>query len=805
MVDLNILKKHGLSTETLKETFTAKDVAEKPAAWIKRISERIQNGRDFCFSHYRLYYGIDQAFDVAFRQLSPTLASSIANQMSNDHEAVRSEEILKTAIEWGLTHLITNKVDPKTGKQLPGKEFNLPIFWHCIVPLAPAYTMIRVSKQVNDRNRDPYLKYEPFRDTSENRFKCDVITDWLRVMTKNYGYQHIGNQAILKAAMYGDQIMFPQDEWHEEKQLHYVKGKEKERIVREGVPYYFPHPSRTYWDRSYPAPSMNTDTGCKWAGNWRVQRSGDIRQNRKIWNRDKLLWPAKDLKSVFPAFFNTVYSSCTLKFPQTMVRQDAQNREQNIEDNFYTSGTDDYAMILTDHFEEIIPKEWGLGDYEHPVWMRVIMANDTDPIYITPLPSIAPIYFGYSPEDNRLLGTSLTMELMWAQDHVSNLMTQTLLSVKQNLANLTFVNEDVVDEKIISQLENLGEAQFRKLNLFRYSDYKFRMGQNEKKFESVQFPKHDVASIMATINALLALLERVNVISSQEVGAQASHEQSAEEQRNIRASTSVKANYFAFQIDLGLEAWKRQLYNYSMAYADEEVWGEVPADRMLTTERLNKLGFTVEEDGDSVSRNGRPTKVVKGKKTAIALQQFTSPRLENNRLEDGAMATAMVQLLGVAFKEQIVAEAIGSEQAINLFNEVMKKFGFPEDFRLNAEIDPQQKAQEQANQIQEQMNLLMGEVQKLVEGSSQQVMQQVTEAMKPVADAATTALNASASNTERLNELFNVFSATIGQQPSSITQPNPLQPDPRIPNAEILPSANGASGNPAPQDVAPII
>lgn len=806
--DLNILKKRGVSADAWKEIFTSKKVADKPKAWVERIQNRIQAGRDFCFQHYRFYYAIDQAFDCSFKQLSPTLAQSIAASLSNDSKgnSKNDEMLLKTAVEWGLTHLITERKDPKTGKVLPGKQFNLPVFWHVIVPLAPAYLMIRVTKQVNDRNRDPYLKYEPFRDTADDRFRCQAITDWIRVMAKNYGYQHIGNQAVLKAGMYGDQLMFPQDEWHEEKQLQMVDGKEKEKIVREGMAYHFPHPSRTYWDRSHPVPSINTDTGCKWAGEWSVYRAGEVRNNPKIWNKDELRFPKLDLRQAYPAFFATVYSSCILKFPQECPGWSQLDREANVQDNWYNTAFDDFALVLTNHFEKVVPSEFGLGDYDYPIWTRVVMANDLTPVYAAPLPSIAPVYFGFAPEDNRLLGTSMLLELMWVQDHVSNLMTQTLLSVKQNLANFTFVNEDIVDEDAIRKLENLSEAQYRGLNLFRYSDYKFRMGQNDKKFESIQLPKHDVNGIIVVMNALLGLAERINVISAQEMGAQATHEQSKAEIERLAASSSNKAAYFAFQIDKGFEAWKTQLYNYSMAYADEEVWVEIPAQEMLDVGRLEEMGFTVDE---TISRSDDGKVMLRAKKTALALQMFASPSMESQRLTDATMANAMVQLLTVALREQIVAGAIGAKQAVGLVNKVFEKFGFQEDFRLRAVIDPQAEAAKQADQFQQQLQAMMGEVQKAIEGNSEAIVKNIMEVLQPIGQAANTALNASAENKTRLDQLFQLFQtlATPPVQapavPLSAGADFPVEPG-IIPNADPFTSPVVGDGAPAPEIMAPI-
>ena len=63
-------------------------------------------------------------------------------------------------------------------------------------------------------------------------------------------------------------------------------GEEQEVIQKEGssirIAASFPE---LFWDLSYPVQSLNTDTGCEFAGYWKVVSYGDILDNSVYWNR----------------------------------------------------------------------------------------------------------------------------------------------------------------------------------------------------------------------------------------------------------------------------------------------------------------------------------------------------------------------------------------------------------------------------------------------------------------------------------------------------------------------------------------
>src|SRR5690606_25403070 len=97
-------------------------------------------------------------------------------------------------------------------------------------------------------------------------------------------------------------VVFPSASWDREDQYvvrEYAQGFQPEdpdeieleaRIVREGVDYVKPHPSRVFWDSSHPLATINADTGVSYIGFWDVRRYGDLENNPDYFNRDKILF-----------------------------------------------------------------------------------------------------------------------------------------------------------------------------------------------------------------------------------------------------------------------------------------------------------------------------------------------------------------------------------------------------------------------------------------------------------------------------------------------------------------------------------
>jgi hypothetical protein len=373
------------------------------------------------------------------------------------------------------------------------------------------------------------------------------------------------------------------------------------------------------------------------------------------------------------------------------------------------------------------PKTEGLGDYDGEVWFRFLVANDCTPLWVAPLPGPPATYWGYDSDDSRMYDASVVQQAAPYEFWVGNLLTQQLLSIKANLANLTFYNEDFVTQEVVDALQNHGEKYYRRPNFFPLSGkylQRLRSGSAsmEDSFYSAKFPKSDTNTIPATISMILTLMERLLGISAQEAGAQASHQQSAEEMRVISSSTGSRIEYTNLGIDDGVTAWKRQLYDYQMAYGCESFYGYVTAEG--TTEAdLTRLGFTVVAKGDDKIK-------VKGNKTAIELDLFSSVRDGKNRVNPAEIGQQMVQLLA-PFAPKL-AMAMPPGDIAKMFNGVLNMFDLPRDWRIPTDLEDQG-ALASEEWVVQQITGLGQKIGQMIGQTNEQMMQNVLGASQKLA------------------------------------------------------------------------
>lgn len=763
MIDLDILEAHGLTRENL-EKLLAIDPLNVPVGplgnLIHRIRSRIQEGMTRNFADYKLYYALDQAWNTPFRQITPTLLQQFVNSNPTD------ETCQKAAQEWGITHVIEERTDPKTGQKV--KAFNLPAFFEIFVPLVKSYVTIRWAKIMNDRFLTPLFKYEPAKMTAVMQAICEAVTDCIQLTSNQYGYYDVMKQAVLKMLHYGRCFQFPRTEWHSQQQrkkanemdveiLNSTKsdsetkasvGDEITCTTTEGIYYHLPHPTRTFYDIAHAPYTLNFGThGCEYAGHWKIVRYREILQGN-YWNKDRIALGTADLIGNHQLFFNSVYSACTLTVPtvpkpktpegpsigaEIGIGTDSMDRERQLANLYYGVERGDQGVLVSEYFERLIPSENGLGTYDQPIWFRFVVAGDSSTIlFATPLPYSAPIiYYGYDADESRTTNASLSLEVLPFQDHFSNLLTQTILTCKQNLANLTFLDEDQLmtgeDQQrssarnTIDRISGMGESLYRTLNIFTYSSRKMQRMQVGRQgipdvAQSFNLPKGNVQELQGVLREILDILERVLVMSSQEIAQAASHELRVDEVRNIQASTSSRLLFTATPVDIAIDAWKRQLYQGKMAYGDPYIWVHLPSEMLLTQEQLDKIGFTFHHEKYRTERDKFRIARIPTKKTAIPLWTFANSRDGNDRMDNQKLAQAMALYLQNALNNPMLAQAIGPDQAIMWMNYIGKLAGFPRDATIrNMGPTTAQAQQAQAqDQLKQLLEVIMPEVQKML-------------------------------------------------------------------------------------------
>lgn len=752
MIDLKLLEERGVSAEAWKKIFTTpensssinsvlldpvqplpdkptkKKPPENPVGELRRrISNRIQAGRDDNLTNYRIYYALDLLWNSPLRQVSATLLTGLMDKKFTP------EAIKKTLEAWGmnLSDVVRESPDPKTQKnQL---SVHIPSFVQVFVPLTRAYTSVRRAKLMNDRRMTPFFKYEPALNDKVSKLRCEVITSRVETMNRQFDYFSVVDQAVFQMLQYGRSVVFPMEEWYTEEQETFdealatkdekgkpVKDKKGRMVVyaKEGLRYHIPHPSRVFFDKAYRSSSINTDTGVNFAGYWKILRYGEILDNAGYYNTDKATISPWWWSGNADLFLQTVYP-CRLTFPKVENKQD-NDRENQVAYNLYTADHRENAVALTEYFEKLTPSQWGLGDYDYPIWARFVVAADDTIVYAAPLPYNPLQYYGYNEDENKDINPSMALEILPFEDQFSNLLTQYLCAVRQNLANVTFWDKDIIEQHEMDQIESMGDRKYWKRIFMPFSGRKALKAQHnmQQAFFPVPLAMLDTNAIVQAMKMILDILERVLQMSSQELGAAATHEQTAVEQKVIASSTSTRMQFTGVPVDEARESMKKQIYDGLMAYGSDDFYAQIPVDRDVNPELLKKIGLDWNEKDHPRDVVSQKIKVRVLKKSSLALESFTSNRDWLERQSNIEAARVLADALDRWLRGPL-GPSIGPEQGIAAVNAIARLAGFPNEFNFTNQTPKTSPEQEQMALQQQMAGFLeqvkasiMGEVQK---------------------------------------------------------------------------------------------
>ena len=659
-------KRIGISTESLRAIFEKETLDEKPKMLRDLLAGRLRQTRIKNFAEYPIYAAIDTAYNIAFDQTTTTLVNSLlARNWGND------KDLLETVKQWGLDEdrffrcTDCNGSTKRTRRKQSLSRIN--------IPLVKSFITIRLGKLFNDRNQYPLLKYEPILLTADEMAVCEIITQLVQRIVAQYGYHTYLKQTILQTLLYSYAFMFPQEVWHVEEGI----DENGDRFAkREGIRYHVPHPTRVGYDLNYMPSTFNTDTGCEWACYWRVCPLRDIQDNPYYFNTQKVPigtnWFAQDLSG---AYF-TEYHPCQAKPPRDPKSGIPNDREDAA--SYYVQADRDKAVFLTDMFAKIVPKTYGIGDLDIPVWFRFVIASDDNIVWAEPCP-YAPIRFcGYDFDENRGRNPSMALEILPSQDQLSNIQSQIIGAVKQNLKKIIPFDTDQVPQEVIEKLKEQGEN----LDSVQFLPFSSKMAKvagvdPSKMFNPIQFPLQPTVELIAAQNSIVSNLERLLGMSSNEVGAAGVHVQTAEEIRVINTNISNRLEYTGHAIDAFMQAWKVQLYEAVRAFMDEEFIAQVTASPDYI-EPLKKLGFELGETFDGLVQ-------VKGSRSKLVVEGFISQREGQNRINQPQVAQVMMQTLQAAAANPLFLQALGPEQFIDQLNRAAQLAGAPKDFKLKVQ------------------------------------------------------------------------------------------------------------------------
>lgn len=749
MLSKKTIKKYGLDTKSLKAVFTAEKPKPKHKKLIELIANRQREGKLRNLGDAKTWAAVDLAYDAPLTNSQSAILRSILEKGGDE------KSILASLRNWGLNpECLFCKGD--SVKDADVWIPNYPMLYNVTIPLVRAYLTIRLANIFNERNVTPLFDYQPSKYNAENRVLCEILTSIVESIATNYGYPPTLRKWIFNALMYSVSIKFPVESWDIQKQ---EDGNGVEYVEKQGIRYIVPHVSNVYYDFNYPLHTLNTGTGCSYAGYWTVIRYGEVADNPIYWNRDEIPFGENwlDGNATWATYFREI-SPCTLDFPVARSAKKETDREK-IAAQTYARGDYDSAFFIGYLFMEIVPADWDIGDgknqYENRVWMKFTVGADDVIMFAETFGySPPPQYIGYDADDGRGRNCSLAQEIQPSQEMASNILCQHLSTIKRNLTNIQLYNTQAIDKEQIRRMNLRSQSQFQQLNFLGFDGLQMEKAGVDMAniFQRVQFTPANTQEILGSLNTVLAMLERTLVMSAQEVGGAASHQQGNKEIEIINNSTSNRLAFTASHVDEGIDAWKRQLVEAAKCHMDtDEVEAQISVDIPDLDTHLEKLGF---ERVDKNPAAGQRTVTVKGKLSALKLTQFVSRRADKDRQTDMAAAQAMLQAIAAISQNQLLSGIADPTSLMELVEQAAKLAGADDDFKVRINQDA----------------VMSGLLQKSIQKIQQLIMQQVE---KTVVEPATKAI---AEESQKIDSVTQNVAALTGvvEQLKQLLPPQPV-------------------------------
>lgn len=699
MVDPKILEssKYGSTKERLKEVFTAKSYErgsktlsrqekiqinkdiEARKYWEDRIQNRQEEHINFSMTNQHLYGAIDLAWDSA--PINKTLYPLML--YAQGRIDVRACHAQLCAV--GCKDQFVTK--DKDGNIL---SVDLPKFTDVWVNIVRSVLTRRLAAQCNKYNNLwPFFKYESRSTSQVGKLRADIMSSLADIMADQFDYRAHHEQVYRDTLLYGHSIDFINCAWERDRQMicraeiaEMSTGESDfdSRIIREGLPWTNPHPTRAFWDAEHPLRTINSDTGCSYIGYWDVVRAGSIRNNPMFWNRDQLHWSTgqAELFTQYSIYFREHF--CSIKAPPSAVNFSiGYGNDRKNQFGMYQSVEEDTAMVVTNYFEKIIPSECGLGSYPYPVWMRLIAAGATSIVWAEFLPSTPAAVCSYNENDSRAVNISLAHELLSYQDQMTNLLSYLLLAIKNENVKIVVIDTDILSTEQIQKVREQcrGKNYYAEPIVLEVSrSEKVELGFDIKKAVEIVETKQQAAVdvIFRAMLQLMSLMERLLAMSPQEQGQAADREISATESNAISRTTESVYNYISDSFDAYRAAQKRIIYDSYQAFGRRDF--RVPAIGRYTTQTVRAAGFDVADEDQVTMTEDQPRSVtVLGTKEKLVHDYIFTSRDGAERASDVQAAQYLTEALKSILPIPAVQGAMTKNQLFEILNELLRKTG----------------------------------------------------------------------------------------------------------------------------------
>jgi hypothetical protein len=700
-LDYKILKMFGTTEERIQAVMTADlsklpaDASEEQKEAVKKdvenrkkieelLSSRIEESLLQSLSSSHLIAAVDLAWDSSTITKRTIPLVMYAQGRIDTEKCVQSLKDLKCSDQY-----IKNGEGGK-------KYIDLPKFFDVNINLVRSVITRRVAAQsARYTNLWPFFKYDT-RGTSEvDRLRGDLLSQRIDIQADQYGYRDQGVQWIRDMLLYPKCMVFPACKWDREVEYYQVddtlaeefrvgesnkKLNIRSRVKREGVPMITPHASRVFWDRAFPAESINTDSGCTWFGFWDIVRYGSILDEPSYYNRNQISYGQKtvDLFNAYGNYFSQYYDVINPP-PAPEGVYDTNSAKTPFE--FYTASKRDSSTFMTHIYTKMKPNQYGLGDYPFDLWIHWTVADSRTVIHTEIMPDTPGFVFSHNSSSQRKNNLSMAHDLMTFQDQLTNLFSQLCECAKRDLFSLTLLNLDAFPSDNPESIKTLNELR----NAMKSGNFQSAMSILEVSLVKMrelnidldnvfkvirQPPNTQIGEIINAIGQTIMMAERVMAMSPQEQAQLSPRETSATEVQVVAGTTENVYQFISDSFDAGRAAMKRYLYNAFMSLATEDV--KLPVVERYRVETVKEAGFEPLLDK---TNNEKPVMGVTGSKWSLESAEYLfTTRDGAERASNIQSAQTLTQMLGLLMQPPILSK-ITNSQLCDLINTIIRQSG----------------------------------------------------------------------------------------------------------------------------------